>query len=95
MIDISRAYFNARTNEDDPVFVDFPPELGAPAGTCGLLKRCIRFAAESWQDKYSSGLREMGFRRGSASACFFRHEGRHIAASVHGDDFTASGPMLS
>ena len=54
MIDISRAYFNARTNEDDPVFVDFPPELGAPVGTCWLLKRHMydtRRAAEGWQDK--------------------------------------------
>ena len=27
-----------------------------------------------------------------ASACVFRHEERQIAVSVHGDDFTASGP---
>ena len=25
-IDISRAYFNARTSADDPIYVQFPPE---------------------------------------------------------------------
>ena len=39
LIDISRAYFNAKTDDSDPVYVDFPPELGAPPGTCGLLRR--------------------------------------------------------
>ena len=28
-IDISRAYFNAVTPEDEPTFVEFPPEFGA------------------------------------------------------------------
>ena len=27
LIDISRAYFNAKTNADDPVYVQFPPEM--------------------------------------------------------------------
>ena len=34
----------------------------------------------------------MGFTQGIASACVFMHAGRHIAISVHGDDFTATGP---
>ena len=94
LIDISRAYFNARTDEADPVYVELPPELGATEGSCGLLKRHMygtRRAAEGWQDECSSFLRELGFVQGAASACVFRHPGKHIVASVHGDDFTASG----
>ena len=37
----------------------------------------------------------MGFVQGSASACVFRHPLRHIAVSVHGDDFTASGSCVN
>ena len=33
-IDISRAYFNAVTREDEPTYVELPPEVGAPAWTC-------------------------------------------------------------
>ena len=64
LVDISRAYFNARTGDGDPVYVDLPPELGAPEGSCGLLKRHMygsRRAAEGWQDEYSAYLRQLGF----------------------------------
>ena len=37
----------------------------------------------------------MGFEQGCASACVFRHSTRKIVLSVHGDDFTASGPKSS
>ena len=39
LMDISRAYFNARTSPDDPVFVECPPEMNAPPGMYALLKR--------------------------------------------------------
>ena len=39
IIDISRAYFNAKTSDDDPTYVNFPPEMQAEQGTCGLLRR--------------------------------------------------------
>ena len=94
MIDINWAYFSAKTSEDNPVFVDFPHEPEAPAATWGLPKRHMygtRRAPEGWQDEYSLALRRVSFRQGSASACIFRHEERRIAASVHGDDVTASG----
>ena len=39
LIDILRAYFNAVTPEDEPTYVELPPELGAPPGTCAQLKR--------------------------------------------------------
>ena len=72
-----RDHESAEQAREDLVFVDFPPELEAPAGTCGLLKRRMygtRRAAEGGQDEYSPGLRDMGFLKGSASACVFRHE---------------------
>ena len=39
MIDISRAYFNAKVDESDPVYVELPPEIDAPPGSCALLRR--------------------------------------------------------
>ena len=95
MVDISRAYFNAKTSEDEPIYVELPVEAGAPPGTCALLKRHMygtRRAAEGWQDEYSTRLVEAGFVQGMASACVFHHEQRGIAVSVHGGDFTATGP---
>ena len=34
----------------------------------------------------------LGFRQGDASPNVFRHQERQITTSVHGDDFTSSGP---
>ena len=62
---------------------------------CGLLKRHMygtRRAAEGWQEEHSATLVSAGFVQGKASACVFVHPGRKIAVSVHGDDFTATGP---
>ena len=36
LIDISRAYFNAKTDSADPIYVELPPEANAPPGMCGL-----------------------------------------------------------
>ena len=52
-------------------------------------------AAEGWQQEYSRSLIDMGFEQGCAFACVFRHDTRKIVLSVHGDDFTASGPKSS
>ena len=98
LIDISRAYFNARTDPKNPTYVAFPPDMGMPPGTCGLLKRHMygtRRAAEGWQDEYSSTLIAMGFTQGSASACVFHHAKMSLVCSVHGDDFTTAGPKKS
>ena len=64
LLDISRAYFNAKTDSAHPTYVELPLEAGAPAGTCGLLKKHMygtQRAAEGWQDEYSSALKAMGF----------------------------------
>ena len=55
----------------------------------GLLLRHMfgtRAAADGWQEEYSTFLVSIGFRQGEASANVF------ITTSVHGDDFTSSGP---
>ena len=51
-----------------------------------------RAAADGWQEEYSTFLVSIGFRQGEASANVFHHASRGITTSVHGDDFTSSGP---
>ena len=99
MIDISRAYFNARTKEDDPVYVELPPEdPDYGKGMCAQLKVHMygtRKAADGWHCEFSDTFEELGFERGQSSACVFRHASRHLICSVHGDDFTTAGPKES
>ncbi len=94
-LDISRAYFNAKTDSASPTYVSLPPEDDDCEEKCALLLRHMygtRAAADGWQEEYSSFLVSvMGFKQGTASPCLFRHPNRQIALSVHGDDFTAAG----
>ena len=97
VVDISRAYFNAKKAEDEnPTYVDLPAEDPHRAkGDCGLLRVHMygtRAAADGWHSEYSNTLVDLGFQRGSASACVFRHPAKRMVASVHGDDFTIAGP---
>ena len=97
LLDISRAYFNAKTDPEKPTYVQLPDEIGAPPGTCALLRKHMygtQRAAEGWQDEYSASLLAMGFTQGTASACVFSHPQLDILLSVHGDDFTAAGPKV-
>ena len=95
-VDISRAYFNAPTNPDDPTYVQLPcedPDYGKDL--CGLLLRHMygtQKAAEGWQSEYSSFLVSIGFTQGIACPCIFNHADKDIVVIVHGDDFTAVGP---
>ncbi len=95
LMDISRAYFNAKTDAASPTYVSLPPEDPDHEEMCGRLVCHMygtRAAADGWQEEYSSFLVEMlGFRQGLASPCLFRHVERQIVLSVHGDDFTAAG----
>ena len=34
LVDIRPADFNAKSSEEEPVYVDFPTEAGQPEGTC-------------------------------------------------------------
>ena len=47
-------------------------------------------AASNWEDKYSRVLMNLGFRRGLANPCVFRHDERNIDTIVHGDDYVSS-----
>ena len=97
LLDISRAYFNAKTDPEKPTYVQLPDEIGAPPGTCALLRKHMygtQRAAEGWQDECSASLLAMGFTQGTASACVFSHPQLDILLSVHGDDFTAAGPKV-
>ena len=100
VIDISRAYFNAvKDPEADPAYVALPKEHpGHSQGLCGLLRVHMygtRPAADGWHGEYSKFLMSLGFTMGDASACVFRHVKKRLVTSVHGDDFTTSGPKVS
>ena len=97
VIDISRAYFNAKKDENvNPTYVELPDEdPDRQRGQVGLLRVHMygtRAAADGWHGEYSGVLERLGFARGDASACVFRHTKRRLVTSVHGDDFTTAGP---
>ena len=92
LVDISRAYFNAKISRK--VFVELPPEAGYGKDFVGELDKCMygtRDAAQGWEATYAAALKELGFRRGRAQPCVFRHRSRDVNLTVHGDDFLAEG----
>ena len=95
-IDIKRAYFNAKLDEDDePVYVDLPKEDEEHETMCAQLLRhmyATRMAADGWQEEYSTMMIRHGFRQGVSCPNVFYHAAKGIVCSVHGDDFTSSGP---
>ncbi|MDP6494880.1 MAG: reverse transcriptase domain-containing protein, partial [Dehalococcoidia bacterium] len=94
LVDIKRAYFNAAVAEDQPIFVELPPEDPEYGRKCGRLRRHLygtRGAAAGWEEEYSAFLQEVGFTRGLASGCLFYHPGRDLRVAVYGDDFTIVG----
>ena len=98
-IDIARAYFCAKTDPDDPTYVELPREHpGREKGQCGLLLCHMygtRKAGDGWHCEYSTTLKELGFEVGDASACVFTHVGKRIRCSVYGDDLSSVGPKSS
>ena len=95
-VDVSRAYFNAKIDpEAEPTYVELPAEDDDHGRMCGELLRHMygtRMAADGWQEEYSTLLIRLGFRQGASCPNVFHHESKQIACSVHGDDFTSSGP---
>ena len=92
-IDISRAYFNARTTDSDPVYVDLPEE-DKEDGMCGILVKSMygtRDADHNWEHEYREFMEGERFVVGQASPCVFKHPKRKIRAVIHGDDFTLLG----
>ena len=96
IVDVKRAYFNAKVDQKaTPCYVDLPPEDEDHGTMCGELVRHMygtRIAADGWQQEYSTTLIHLGFRQGLASPNVFHHLSRGICTSVHGDDFTSTGP---
>ena len=94
-IDISRAYFCAATNPEDPTYVELPREDADHGRQCGLLLKHMygtRKAADGWHGEYAGHLvQKMNFHVGDASACVFVHRDRGLRCSVHGDDLTTTG----
>ena len=95
ILDIARAYFNAKVDDEMPTYVQLPPEDPDAGVLCAELLRHMygtRAAADGWQEEYSSTLvAELGFTQGVSSPCVFNHAERNIVLNVHGDDFTAAG----
>ncbi len=95
-VDVSRAYFNAKIDPSErETFVDLPAEDPDSATMCGQLLRHMygtRPAADGWQEEYSTFLISLGFRQGGSCPNAFYQTAKKIACSVHGDDFTSSGP---
>ena len=91
-IDVSRAYFNASTDESAPTYVMLPLEHPAHSKVkCGLLREHMyetRVGADGWQQEYSSFMKGIGFVQGIASPCFVRKT-RNSASHAHGDNFTS------
>ena len=98
-MDISRAYFNAKTDPSDPTYVQLPAEdEDSGSGRCGFLRRHMygpQKAAEGWQSECSATLVASGFVQGTACPCIFTNAELDLVVSVHGDDFTAVGPCDS
>ena len=51
-----------------------------------------RDAAQNWSIEYTRMLEQVGFVAGKASPCNFTHRTRDLSVTVHGDDFTTTGP---
>jgi hypothetical protein len=87
-VDISRAYFNAATDESSPTYVMLPPEDFDHGTKCGLLKRHMygtRAAADGWQQEYSSFLKSIGFGKGQlahASSSATRGDWRSVCTAT-------------
>jgi len=98
-MDISRAYFCAETDPDDPTYVELPPEDPNSGTMVGLLKKHMygtRKAASGWHSEYAGRLvEELGFESGDASACVFYNRERDLRCSVHGDDLTTVGSKVN
>ena len=78
----------------DDIFIRLTEEDAKP-GICGRLLevhvRNTRCCNEFWEDSYIDFARDIGFSRGVASPCVFKHKTRRLSLTVRGDDFTLLG----
>jgi hypothetical protein len=97
-VDVRRAYFYVKTTR--PVYIEIPIEdlESGDEGRVAKLNLSLygtRDAAQNWAKEYTRFLRECGFKSGLASLCNFQHSKRELMLTVHGDDFTVTGPTES
>jgi len=97
-IDIKRAYFYAPATR--PIFVEIPEEDRVEGDECKVGRLMLslygtRDAAQNWCITYTQFLLELGFTRGTASPCNFRHNALELDLTVHGDDFLVVGGKKS
>ena len=98
-IDVRRAYFNAKIDQNDsPVYVSLPHEDSDHNEKCAQLLRHMygtRMAADGWQEEYSTMMIKLGFQQGTSCPNVFQHPENDIMCSVYGGDFASSGPATS
>ena len=80
-----------------PIYIAIPEQDREPGdeNRVGMLNLSLygtRDAAANWVTAYTAVLTKVGFTVGKYSAQHFHHEQRDLAVSVHGDDFTCTGP---
>ena len=95
-IDVKRAYFYAKSKR--PLYIEIPKEDfekgdERKVGKLNLSLYGTRDAAQNWAEEYTNTLLAAGFRVGLASPCNFFCKRTGVCVTVHGDDFTASGPL--
>ncbi len=86
--------FQREIDDQQPVYVELPPEDPEHGRKCGQLNRHLygtRGAAAGWECEYSIYMQEIGFTRGVAVGCLFHHPVRDVQCAVYGDDFTSVG----
>ena len=87
-IDVSRAYFCASTDPDDPSYVELPVEDPQHEDMCGLLLKHMygtRKAAGEWHCEYAGQLvHTLGFEVGDSSVCMFFHLKRGLRCCPRG-----------
>ena len=71
---------------------DFEPGDEGNVARLNLSLYGTRDAAQNWAREYTQFLAGCGFQAGLASPCNFRHKSRELMVTVHGDDFTVTGP---
>jgi hypothetical protein len=53
----------------------------------------MRPAAKAWEEDYAENLRAFGYALGQTAPTVFRDSVGDVSLVVHGDDFTALGPI--
>ena len=94
-IDVRRAYFYAKVTR--PVFIEIPEEDREPGDELKVARLNLslygtRDAAQNWAAEYTGYLLALGFEAGAATPTSFRHVAKDLFVTVHGDDFTVTGP---